>query len=157
MRHVLLLSAFVVLAGTADAQVYQGLQELNGGGAFTSFDGGSIFTLSASYGYFVTRSVELGPTLQVTRSDAGSFSTTSGVVGGFGHLHFGGRRSRSVPFLGLEIGAAVGDAEGVLFGVVGGGKFFVAEGAALTPAAFFQFDDNGNSQFGARAGVSAFF
>lgn len=157
MRYALLLLTLLLAPGAARAQVYQGLQELNGAGSFTSFDGGSVFALSASYGYFVTRSVELGPTLQVNRTDAGSFSTTSGVIGGFGHLHFGGRRSRSVPFLGLEIGAAVGDAEGVLFGVVGGGKFFIAEGAALTPAAFFQFDDEGNSQFGARAGVSAFF
>jgi hypothetical protein len=62
-----------------------------------------------------------------------------------------------VPFVGLELGAAVGDAEGLLFTFVGGGKLFVSRGAALTPAAFLQLDDDGNSAFGARFGVSAFF
>jgi hypothetical protein len=161
MRLLPLLLVTLLLSSAARAQVRQGLQELNGSGSFTAFDDGSSLFVGLSYGYFVTRNAEIGPFIDLNRLSVdtpfGDESTTSGLIGGFGHLHFGRRGATSVPFLGLEIGAAVGDAEGVLFGVLGGGKFFVADGAALTPAAFFQFDDEGNSSFGARFGVSAFF
>jgi hypothetical protein len=158
MRPFRFLVASLLLVPAAGAQVRQGLQELNGSGAFTSFEGGSSLFLDLSYGYFVTRSVEIGPSVQISReSRDDDFSSTAGFIGGFGHLHFGRRGATSVPFIGLEIDAGVGDAEGVFFGVVGGGKFFVAPGAALVPAVFFEFDDEGNSAFGGRFGVSAFF
>lgn len=161
MRTLLAILAFAVLALPADAQVRKGLQEINGSGSATFFDGGSTIMIGLNYGYFVTRNFEIGPSVQVFRisvdTPIGDESSTSGVIGGFGHIHFGRRGSTSVPFVGFEAGAGVGDASGALLGLVGGGKFFIASGAALTPAAFFQFDDEGNSQFGARFGVSAFF
>jgi hypothetical protein len=160
MRSLLLLLILLV-ALPADAQVRRGLQEINGSGTALFFDGGSTLSIGVNYGYFVTENFEIGPSIQVFHTSVdtplGDNSSTSGILGGFGHLHFGGRRATSVPFVGFEAGAGVGDSDGALFGLVGGGKFFLSPGAALTPAAFFQFDDDGNSQFGARFGVSAFF
>jgi hypothetical protein len=158
MRSSALLLALVLLAPAVSAQVREGLQELNGSGAFTAFEGGSVFFIDLSYGYFVTRTVEVGPSVEIARSDDDlGGDRTSGFIGGFGHVHFGRRGATSVPFVGLEIDAGIGDAEGVFFGIVGGGKFFLTPGAALTPAAFVELDDEGNTAFGARFGVSAFF
>lgn len=159
--RILLLFVALLLAIPADAQVRKGLQEFNGSGTAGFVEDASFFVIGVNYGYFVTRMLEVGPSIQIShlRVDTflGSESTTSGVIGGFGHVHFGRQGSTAAPFAGVEIGAAVGEADGAQFALVAGGKFFVAQGAAITPAAVFQFDDDGNSQFGARFGVSAFF
>lgn len=157
MRLSALLLALVLLAPAASAQIGRGVQEINGAGTATFYEDASIISVMVNYGYFVTRTFEVGPTVQINRFDDDfGDAETFAILGGFGHVHFG-RSATSVPFVGLELGAAVGDAEGLLFTFVGGGKLFVSRGAALTPAAFLQLDDDGNSAFGARFGVSAFF
>lgn len=158
MRFFLLSLALAFLCPAATAQIGRGAQEVNGSGTATFYDNGSLISIGMSYGYFVTRNVEVGPSIEITRvdSDAGD-ANTSGAVGGFGHLHFGRLGATSIPFVGLEIAAGIGNAEGVLFTFVGGGKIFISRGAALTPAAFIRLDDEGDSSFGARFGVSAFF
>ncbi|HYE96859.1 MAG TPA: hypothetical protein VD962_11685 [Rubricoccaceae bacterium] len=161
MRCLFLLLPAVLLTASAQAQIGRGAQEFNGSGSALFDDDFTVINVGMSYGYFLTRNAEIGPSVQITHvstdDDFGDNSSTSAVIGGFGHLHFGGRRSTSVPFVGFEAGAAVGDGDdGAVFGLVAGGKFFVAPGAALVPAASFQFDDDGNSVFGARFGVSAF-
>lgn len=158
MRLLSLLAVLAFLVPAASAQIGRGAQELNGSGTATFYEDGSIVSILLNYGYFVTRSVEVGPSVQLSRVDSDfSDASTYGVLGGFAHFHFGRPGATSVPFVGVEIGAGVGDASGGVFTFVGGGKFFVSRGAALTPAAFLQLDDDGNTAFGARFGVSAFF
>lgn len=161
MRPALPLGLLLLTSGSVTAQVRQGSQELNASGTATFADNFSVISIVTQYGYFLTPSVEIGPSVEISRSSvevAGTDrSTTSGLIGGFGHVHLGRRGSRSLPYLGAEVGIGVGDADGELFGIVGGVKHFIAPGAAITPTAFFQFDGDGDSRFGARFGISAFF
>lgn len=163
MRTLTLCSALgllLALASTADAQVRQGLQELNVSGSAAFQDDFSTIFLTGSYGYFIASTIEVGPTLTLTRTSfssvAGTTSSTAGLIGGFVHVHFGRPYATTVPFVGAQVGAGIGDAEGLEFGAMGGAKFFVTPGGAITPAAFLRFDEDGNSIYGAQLGISLF-
>lgn len=162
MRSLFFGAALLLaLAPAAQAQVSQGLQEINVSGSATFYDDFSNIFVSGSYGYFVTPVIEVGPTLTLSRFSfdgvLGGQSSTAGLIGAFTHIHLAPTGATTVPFFGGELGIGVGASDGVEFGVLGGAKFFLTPGGAITPAAFLRFNDDGDSVFGIQLGISLFF
>ncbi len=173
-----LLLAPGALAGPLD----QGSKELTGGVAFEStsysyedFDLGtqSTLTLTPGFGYFVADNMELRGDLIFTRISASNGSTESFTIYGADASfiwHFGAGDG-FVPFVGGGLGMrAASDSEDgdydttfVLPVIVGGGRVFLTDSAALNIWVFYNHqmnalfveDINGN-QFGLNVGFSVF-
>ena len=152
MRRLALLT-LLALASTAHAQVQEGLVELGGSGSLRLTDG-VFLVLNPTLGYFVTDRIEVGfnPAFATDFEDGSAFLTA------FGALHFPSEpASRTVPFVGINLGASLTDGGGFAFGGQGGIKRFFNPGGALTVAAVVNADDSfDNVSAGVQAGVSIF-
>ena len=172
------IAAFIICAalamGTdAFAQVKAGLNEINFTAALTGVkvedgDTATAFTFSGTYGRFLTDRFEVGPQLELFKSEG---VDTFGSFNGFAAYHFV-PNSNVVPFAGGHIGTGFGQDTAVTdnpwqFGFFGGIKAFIGEGGgAITIQPFWTrrlihetvFDTTTHiDSFGAMAGISIFF
>lgn len=178
MRTQLLLAGVLALCvtQTVSAQVRKGLKEYNATAHVTAYsnegESVSVVQLQGRLGIFLTRTVELGPSLALNKfEDVDTF----GSLGGFAHFHFGSPGARSVPYVGAELAFALNDDEcfpivvtcGSAVGAVGGAKFFLGQNGAFVVEAFVTqldfdddeddiFDDDDVTAFGIRLGMSLF-
>lgn len=155
MRKVsalLLALALPFMANRAEAQIAQGLNEMNASASFTSTEGATAFNISGFFGHFLTPRIEIGPRISYFKYEGVS---GSGSVGAFGSYHFGAPGATTVPFAGALVDIGVGSSSSASFGGFGGAKFFLNEGAALTAQGFVTFGDF--TTIGAQGGISIFF
>lgn len=161
MRRLLLLSALLLSASAADAQVREGLIELGGTASLTSRDGGddrfTVLNLAPEVGYFLTDRLEAGVALAYSKDFVdGDDPEGQGDLAVFGEYHFGQRGARTVPFLGVRLGTSITEDSDLIFGGSGGAKFFFLPGGALV-ADGFVYTTGDQTTIGAEAGVSIFF
>lgn len=147
-----LVLALPLTANRAEAQIAQGLNEMNASASFTSTEGATAFNISGFFGHFFTPRLEVGPRINYVKYEGAS---GSGSVGAFGAYHFGAPGATTVPFAGALVDIGVGGNSSTSFGGFGGAKFFLNEGAALTAQGFVTFGDF--TTVGAQGGVSIFF
>ncbi|MBT7808421.1 outer membrane beta-barrel protein [Candidatus Poribacteria bacterium] len=158
---VALLVAGAAAAASA-AQVGQGTNELNASGAVTVTGSGGDSTtttvVGVGLGHFVSNTLELG----------GDFSLLKGGGGdAFGaanlrlSLHFPKTDSTALPYVGVTVWRSYGLSDNeYMYGVYGGVKLFVSDGAALSVQPFITraTADFGNAtSLGIVSGVSLFF
>ena len=149
----ILAAGLLVTTPTAEAQVADGLRELNASGAFTVTSGDIVVNTQGFLGFFLTDAIEVGPLVNLTITENVSLVN----LGGFAAYHFTAPGATSVPFVGAELTAGLADAEGFVVGGLAGLKYFVAEGAAIVPSAFVRIPDEGDVSLGAQFGISIFF
>lgn len=150
---LLIALAIPFTAERAEAQIAQGLNEMNASASFTSTEGSTAFNISGFFGHFLTPNIEIGPRINYFKSEGVS---GRGSVGAFGSYHFGAPGATTVPFAGALVDIGVGSgSSSASFGGFGGAKFFLNEGAALTAQGFVTFGDF--TTIGAQGGVSIFF
>ncbi len=149
---LLLALALSFMVDRAEAQIAQGLNEMNASASFTSTEGSTAFNVSGFFGHFLTPSIEIGPRISYFKYEGVS---GSGSVGAFGSYHFGAPGATTVPFAGALVDIGIGRSSSASFGGFGGAKFFLNEGAALTAQGFVTFGDF--TTVGAQGGVSIFF
>lgn len=156
MRFPLLFTfalALLVAAPTAEAQVARGDREMNASSSLTVSGGDVVFNLQGFLGFFLNDRIEVGPIANLLIADEVSLIQ----LGGFGSYHFSNPGATTVPFVSAELLVGLGDLDGFIIGGQAGLKYFVADGAALVPAAFLRIPDEGDAAFGAQFGISIFF
>ncbi len=155
MRKAFALALLLSLSFTAQraqAQISQGLNEVNAAASFSTTEGFTVIQISGFAGRFITPQIELGPRLTLSKVEGADLA---GSIGAFGAYHFGAAGATTVPFAGALIDIGIGDGSSLGLGGFGGAKFFLNEGAAITAQGFVTFGDV--TTVGAQGGVSIFF
>jgi opacity protein-like surface antigen len=122
------------VAGFASAQDVtlpdKGTTEYNINGNI-NFDSDSSWSLSGRWAPFVSRNLQWG--IDATVFDLGSGFDTSAFVGGLVNWYFRSENDTSVlPYIGAGIATTFGDANGSVWDIHGGIKYFVNPNVAFT-------------------------
>ncbi len=163
-RFILLFLALVLVSGNLSAQqIEQGDREIQAAGYFIAFEGISVMTITATYGYYKTEKLEIGGGPVLTRVDYGFGSNTTLSLTAFGRYHLTAR-DKLVPYFSgqyyqFDISPEYGDFLDYAFVQGGGGfKYFLNEYIAYDISGNLGFSfGTGDFSFIMVAGISAFF
>lgn len=167
-RYILILCAIVcTITITSQAQVKEGLTELNLSGAYSAIESDSISTysilLSASGGYFIFPFLEVGGDFSLTKMKK---EDLIGALGPFVSFHLPFTEDATiVPFAGIQGGTTFGWEENqYYYGGFLGTKAFIGNGgggAVSLQLFYLRWDPSKKSavynNFGVLTGISIFF